>query len=60
MSKRFSKYNVSFDYFNKSLIVLSVTTDSISIALFETVIGALVAFSFSARIVKKTVKNDKK
>ena len=32
MSKRLSKYVASFDYFVKSLIVLSVTTGSISIA----------------------------
>ena len=39
MSKRLSKYIASFDYFDKSLIVLSVTTGSISIASFATVIG---------------------
>ena len=32
MSKRFSKCIASFDYFDKSLIVLSVTTGRISIA----------------------------
>ena len=31
MSKRLSKYIASFDYFDKSLIVLSVTTGRISI-----------------------------
>ena len=35
MSKRLSKYIASFDYFDKLLIVLSVTSSSISIALFE-------------------------
>ena len=40
MSKRRSKYIASFDYFDKSLIALSVTTGSISIASFATVIGA--------------------
>ena len=40
MSKRLSKYIASFDYFDNSLIALSVTTRSISIALFATVIGA--------------------
>ena len=40
MSKRPSKYIASFDYFDKSLIILSVTTGSISIASFATVIGA--------------------
>ena len=36
MSKRLSKYIASFDYFDKTLIVLSVTTGSISIASFTT------------------------
>ena len=61
-----------FDYFNKSLIVLSVTTGSISIASFATVIGAPVgivsasfslAFSISTGLIKKllkTTRNKKK
>ena len=72
MSKRFSIYIASFDYFDKSLIVLSITTGSISIALFETVIGAPVgivsacfslAFWVSTGIIKnllKTTRNKKK
>ena len=65
MSKRLSKYIVSFNYFDKSLIVLSVTTGSIFIASFATVIGAPVgiasasfslAFLISTRIVKKLLK----
>ena len=65
MTKRLSKYIASFDYFNKSLIVLSVTTGSISIASFATVVGAPVgiasagfrlAFSISTGIVKKLLK----
>ena len=36
MRKRLSKYIASFDCFGKSLIVLSVTTGSVSIALFAT------------------------
>ena len=57
MCKRLSKFIASFDYFGKSLIVLSVTSGSISIALFATVIEAPVgiasanftlAFSMSA------------
>ena len=72
MSKRRNKYNASFDYFDKSLIVLSVTTDSISIASFATVIGVPVGivsasfsltFSISTGIVKKllkTTRNKKK
>ena len=42
MGKRLSKYIASFDYFDKSLIVLSITTGSISIATFVTFVGALV------------------
>ena len=39
MSKRLSKYIAFLDYFDKSLTVLSVTTGSISIASFATVLG---------------------
>ena len=72
MSKKRRKYIGSFDNFDKSLIVLSSTTGSISIAFFATVTGALVgmentsfslAFSISAGIVKKllkTTRNKKK
>ena len=72
MSKRLSKYIASFDYSDKPLIVLSVTTGSISIASFVTVIGAPVgivsacfslAFSSFTGIVKKllkTTRNKKK
>ena len=61
MSKRLSRYIASFDYFDKSLIVLSVTIGSFSIASFATVIGAPVgilsasfslAFSISTGIIK--------
>ena len=45
MSKRLSKYITSFDYFDKSLTVLSVTTGSISIASFATVTGAPVGIA---------------
>ena len=38
MRKRLSKYIASFDYIDKSLIVLSATSGSISIASFSTVI----------------------
>ena len=59
------KYISSFDYFDKSLIVLSVTTDSISIAPFATVIGAplgiisascSLTFSITTGFVKKFLK----
>ena len=42
MSKRLSKYISSFDYFDKSLIVLSATSGSISIASFAAIIGTTV------------------
>ena len=50
MSKRLRKYIASFDFFDKSLIVLSVTTGGICIASFATVIGApmgIISASFS-------------
>ena len=50
MSEKLSKYIASFGYFDKSLIVWPVTTGSISIASFVTVIGApvgIVSASFS-------------
>ena len=40
MSKRLSKYIAFSYYFDDSLIVLSVTSGSISVASFATVIGA--------------------
>ena len=69
MSRRLSKFIASFDYFDKSLIVLSVTTGSISIASFATAIGAPVAiirssfslgFSISVGIIKKLLKTTRK
>ena len=65
MSKRLGKYIASFVYFDKSLIVLSVTTGSIFIASFATVIGApvgivsasvSVAYSILQELEKKTVQ----
>ena len=40
MSKKLTKCISFFDYFDKSLIVLSVTSGVVSIASFATVIGA--------------------
>ena len=59
MSKRLSKYIASFDYFDNSLIVLSVTTiSSISIASFTTVIRtpvgiASACFSFHIQFLQE-------
>ena len=72
MSKNLSKYIASFDYLDKSLIILSVVTGSISVATFATAIGAPVgimsascslAFSITTGFVKKflkTIRNKKK
>ena len=72
MSKRLSKCIAFFDYFDKSLIVLSITTGSVSIASFTTVIGASVGivsasfsltFSISMVFIKKlseATRNKKK
>ena len=65
MSKRLSKYIASFDYFDKSLIVLYVANASISVASFATVFGAPVGimsancsltFSTATGFVKKVLK----
>ena len=72
MSKRLINYIASFDYFDKSLIFLSVATGSISIASLATIIWATVgmmsascslAFSITTGFVKrllKTTRNEKK
>ena len=69
MSKRVSKYIASFNYFDKSLIVLSATSGGNSIASFPTVIGAPVgmasasfsfAFVITTVIVKKLLKATQK
>ena len=69
MRQRLSKYIASFDYLDKSLIVLSVTTASTSIASFKTVIEApvgIVSASFSLEFwistgtIKMLLENNKK
>ena len=65
ISKKRSKYISFFDYFDKSLIVLSVTSGGVSIASFATAIGAPIgitcasfslAFSLCTGLVKKLLK----
>ena len=59
MSKRLSKYIASFDYFDKSLIVLSATSGGITIASFVTVTRApvgIASFSFVLLITTRIVK----
>ena len=68
MSKR-RKYTAAFNYFDKSLIVLSATSGGVSIASFASVIGAPVglasasfSFAFSMMtigITKKPLKQHK-
>ena len=67
MSKSLSTYSDSFDYDEKYLFVLSVTSGSISIVSFATVIGAPVGiasasfsftFSVTTGIAKKIIKNN--
>ena len=65
MSKKLSKYISFFDYFDKSLVVLSLTGGSVSIASFVTVVGIpigiagaslSITFSLSTGLVKKLLK----
>ena len=65
ISKKLSKYISFFDFFDKSLIVLSVTSGSVSIASFATVIELPVGissaslsltFSLCTALVKKLLK----
>ena len=72
MGKKLSKYISFFDFFDKHLIVLSVTSGGVSIGSFATVIGASIgitktslslAFSLRTGLVKKLLtgtKNKKK
>ena len=71
-SKKLSKYVTEFDYIDKILIILSATTDGISIFSFTSVIGApfgiasasfTLIFSLTKGIIKKllsTTRNRKK
>ena len=65
MSKRLNKYIAFFDYFDKSLIVLSVTIGNISNESFSTVIGALVrmesaSFAFQFFGISELLKTAKR
>ena len=46
MSKKLSKYIASYNYFDKYLIILSVTSGSISFASFATVIRKVLVLHF--------------
>ena len=65
MSKILSKYIAAFDYFDKTLIVLSATSAGISIIFLTSVIGVLVGiskasfslvFSLTTGIIKKVLE----
>ena len=65
MSKKLSKCISFFDYFDKSLIVLSVTSGGVSIQSFATAIGAPIgitsarfslAFSLCTGLLKKLLE----
>ena len=69
LKNHFSKYTAKFDYFDKTLSVLSAASGSVSIASFATSIGAPVGtvsasfglvFSIRNGIVKKLLKITRK
>ena len=69
MSKKLSENISFFDYFDKSVIFLSVTSGGVSIASFATAIGAPIGitsasfsleFSLRTGLVKKLLKATRK
>ena len=65
LSKKLSKYIAAFDYIDKTLIVLSATTEGVSIIYFASVIAApagmasasfTLVFSLTTGIIKKVLK----
>ena len=69
ISKKLSKYIAAFDYFDKTLVVLSATSGGISVISFVSVIGGPVGiasssfrllFSLTTGIIKKLLKITKK
>ena len=69
MSKKLSKYIATFDYIDKTLIVLSATSGGISIISFASVIGIpaglasasfTLVFSLTTGITKKMLKVTRK
>ena len=65
MSKKQSKYIAAFDYFDKTLIVLSATSGGMSIISFASITGAAVGIasanfsliiSLTTGIIKKLLK----
>ena len=69
MSKKLSKYIDTFDYIDKTLVVLSATSRGISIISFTSVIGVpaglasasfTLVFSLTTRIIKTLLKVTRK
>ena len=60
MSKKLNKYISFLDYFDKSLIVLSVTSGSVSIASFATVIEITIGIASTSLGLTKATRNKKK
>ena len=69
MSKKLSKYIAAFDYINKALIILSATSQGISIISFTSVIRIhegiasaffTLVFSLTTGIIKKLLKITRK
>ena len=58
MSKKLSKYISFFDYFDKSFIVLSLTSGGVSIASFATVTEATIGITSGS--LNKTINKNKK
>ena len=69
INKKLSRYIAAFDYIDKTLIVLSVTSGGINIISFTSVIGILAGlasasftliFSLTTGIIKKLLKVTRK
>ena len=57
MSKTLSKYIAVFDYFDKTLLVLSATGGGVSIISFVTVIGASVGITITSLSLVFSISN---
>ena len=57
MSKTLSKYTGAFDYFGKTLQVLSTTSGGVSIASFVTIIGAPVRITSASLSLVFSINN---
>ena len=61
MNKTRSKYIPAFDYFDKTLVLLSATSSDVSVASFGTVINAqvgIISTSIKSEIAKKVFEKN--